>query len=417
MNKLSFHLALLSLVVIISLVCSFSPAGASVDVSVSGSPTVEMAQVSPENGPWSSTFTYEVIYTDIENNMPAAGYPKVYIDGSPEKMVEKDPADNDVTDGKIYKYDWTTTKENVGYHIFYCYVKTSTGENARDPAIGTYDGPLVKKWSVSLSCTVDNLEPATGEISTFSGHLRTDEENLGVAGKSLILYKLLLDNDVSVGSSTTYENGYFTFQLDVPSSGIFCYKVRFPGDNYYAASESSTLYVNTLDKPLVFGVYIVILLALVGVMMFLFSRGITIVRYFKFILLGFLVGFFLVFLGAGDISFLAAGGIVGYLFAKEAREWTKHLRIGCMTSFIFLLVFGIVTAYFIILSSGVLVVRYSVTQTEVLETLFTGTIFSLIYYVLLVGIGSVLGGLLRKLLKPAEQDSTGSGVGQVAGKT
>ena len=405
---------------IIGLACLSSVSGA--DASASKGPTLEGAQVAPENGPWGSIFTYEVIYTDNENNMPAAGYPKIYIDGSPENMVGKDPTDNDVTDGKVYKYDWATAKENVGIHSFYCYVETTTGENARDPATGIYEGPRVIKQYVFLSCEVDNPEPATGESVTFSGYLRTIEENRGVAGEGLILYKLLLDDNVSENTTTTRENGYFTLSLDVLSPGIFVYKARFLGDNYYEASESPHLYVNTLDKPLVFGVYAVILLAVVGVMMFLFSRGIARSHYLEPVLLGFGLGFFLMFILAGVgivvgfLGFLAAGGIAGYLFARETPKWTKHLRIGCMTGFLFLLVVGLISvAYFLTWSPDVLRLKYSVTQMEVFGILLSDIIFSSVNFSLLVGIGAVLGGMLRKLLKPAEQKPIGSGELPAAG--
>jgi len=406
MNKLTSRLALLGLIVI-GLVHLSSFAVASADAGASGGPTLEGAQVFPENGPWGSIFTYEVIYTDNENNMPVAGYPKVYIDGSPENMGEEDPTDDDVTDGKVYKYDWATAKENVGPHSFYCYVETPTGENA---VTGTDNGPLVEKWPVSLSWEVDNPDPAAGETITFSGYLRTTEENLGIAGENIILYKLLLDNEVNASLSSTEENGYFTLLLDAPSAGIFCYRARFPGDNYYAESESSRLYVNTLNKPLVFGVYAVILFALVGAMMFLFSRGIARTHYLKPVLLGFVLGFLLLMIGAGFIGVLAAGSIAGYLFAKEARRWTKHLRVGCMTGFLFLLVGGLIFAYFLIGAPADVGLNYSVTQMEVFGFFFTDIIFSLVNYALLVGMGAVLGGMLRKLLKPAEQRPIGSGI-------
>ena len=275
---------------------------------------------------------------------------------------------------------------------------------------GVFYTDNTENQSVSLSCEVDNPDPADGETITFSGYLRTTEENLGIAGEGIILYKLLSDNEASAGSSTTQENGYFTLMLDAPSSGISCYRARFPGDNYYAENESSRVYVNTLSKPLVFGVYTVILFALVGAMMFLFSRGIPRVHYLKPVLLGFVLGFLLLIIGAGFIGVLGGGGIAGYLFAKEARRWIQHLRIGFMTGFLFLLAGGLIFAYFFTWSPADVGLNYSVTQMDVFEIFFSDIIFSLVNYVLLVGTGAVLGGMLRKLLKPAEQRPIGSGV-------
>lgn len=400
MRNFTFRLVLA--VLITGLVCLSPIAIASTNADNSGSPTLGGARVTPENNLWGSTFTYEVTYTDNENNMPATGYPKVYIDGSPENMVEKDPTDNDVTDGKVYKYDWTTAKENVGAHSFYFYVETLTGENARNPATGTYVGPQVKKRYVSLSCKVDNPEPAAGETVTFSGYLRT-EDNLGVESENMVLYKLLSDEDIYVSSATTDENGYFTLPLEIPDSGIFCYRVRFIGDNYYETSESSSLYVNTLDKPLVLGISAVILLALLGVLMFLFSRGIVRAHYLMPVLVGFGLGFLLVFMGAADLGILAGGAITGYLFAKRTREWTKHIRIGCVTGFLFILAFELIFVYFLTGSPELLGLRYSVTEMEVFKIFLMTIFYNLVYYSLLVGVGAAVGGMLRKLLKPREE--------------
>ena len=409
MNKLIFRVRLKTLAsatVMVGLLFLLAlPAGAH------GSPTLTEGHVTPENQPWGSTFTFEVTYTDNDNNLPSVG-PKLYIDNKlvENAMAEKDPADNDVTDGKNYEYAWATTAENVGAHDFYFYAESPLGENARDPSTGTHEGPRVDKRSVFLSCVVDNPEPAAGETVTFSGYLRTTEENLGVAAENLILYKLLSGGDVSVGSTTTDENGHFSLSLDAPDPGIFCYEVRFLGDNFYENSESSNLYVNTIEKPMVLGIYAAVLLTLVGVMIFLLTRGIARAHYLWPVLLGFLLGFFLVeFMGAADIGILAAGAIAGYLFARVAREWTRHFRIGCTTGLLLLLVLGFLFAYLTVFYLMQLLNElpelspaYSITQTEMLGNLFFTTVLSLVYYSMLAGMGAVLGGMLRKLLKPAE---------------
>jgi hypothetical protein len=56
---------------------------------------------------------------------------------------------------------------------------------------------------------------------------------------------------------------------------------------------------------------------------------------------------------------------------------------------------------------------------EIFTILFNWAIFSLVYYSLLVGMGAVVGGMLRKILKPGEQklpsgsgEATSSGVEQ-----
>jgi len=413
-----YRLALISLI-IVGLACFSSVASASTVSSASGSPTLENAGVTPENGPWSSTFTFTVTYIDSNGSKPASGYPKLYLDNTEMVMVENDPADNNVTDGKVYIENWTPVKENIGSHNFYFYVENASGENARTPATGTYEGPWVNH-PMSLSCEVDNPEPAAGETITFSGYLRTADDNSGRAEENIILYKIFLDNDTGVGSATTNENGYFTLSLEAPGPEISCYKALFPGDNYYDTSESFILYSSTLNKSLVFGGYVGILIPLVGVAIFLLCRGIAKTDYLMPVLIGFVLGFFLLLIGAAELSFLAAGAITGYLFAKKAPGWTKHFRIGCITGLLFLLTLGLISVYSIVaLSPEALGVIYSVTQMEIFTSLFTSTIFSLVYYSLLVGMGAVVGGMLRKILKPGEQkppsgsgEATSSGVEQ-----
>ena len=410
--KNSIHrLALLSL--IIAGLAFFSHiATASAVSSASGSPTLENAGVTPENGSWGSTFTFTVIYTDANGSPPAPGYPKLYLDNTAMVMEENDPADNNVTDGKVYFENWTPAKENIGPHNFYFYVETPSGENAQTPAIGMW-----VNHPMSLSCEVDNPEPAAGETITFSGYLRTADDNLGKAGENIILYKLFLDNYISVGSAPTRENGYFTLSLEAPGPEISCYIALFPGDNDLAENISGGLYSSTLNKSLVLGGYVAILIAIIGIAMFLLRRGIARTNYLMPVLIGFALGFFLILIGASTLGILAAGAITGYLFAKKAPEWTKHFRIGCITGLLFLLTLGLISVYSIVtLSPEDLGVIYSITQTGIFTSLFTSTIFSLVYYSLLVGMGAVVSGMLYKILKPREQKPpSGSGVGQVAG--
>jgi hypothetical protein len=414
MKNSIYRLALLSLI-IAGLALFSHIATASAVSSASGSPTLENAGVTPENGSWGSTFTFTVIYTDANGSPPAPGYPKLYLDNTAMVMEENDPADNNVTDGKVYFENWTPAKENIGPHNFYFYVETLSGENAQTPAIGMW-----VNHPMSLSCEVDNPEPAAGETITFSGYLRTADDNLGKAGENIILYKLFLDNYISVGSAPTRENGYFTLSLEAPGPEISCYIALFPGDNDLAENISGGLYSSTLNKSLVLGGYVAILIAIIGIAMFLLRRGIARTNYLMPVLIGFALGFFLILIGASTLGILAAGAITGYLFAKKAPEWTKHFRIGCITGLLFLLTLGLISVYSsVTLSPEDLGVIYSITQTEIFTSLFTSTIFSLVYYSLLVGMGAVVGGMLHKILKPREQkppsgsgEATSSGVEQ-----
>ena len=408
MKNSIYRLALLGLI-IVGLACFFSVASANAVTSNPDSPTLENAGVTPENGPWGSTFTFTVTYTDANGSLPAPGYPKLYLDNTAIVMEENNPADNDVTDGKAYFENWTPAKENIGPHTFYFYVETLSRENARTPAADMYEVLRVKQ-PMSLSCGVDNPEPAVGETITFSGDLRTADENLGQAGENITLYEIFLDYYISVGSATTDENGHFTLSREVPSQGIFSYIAWFPGSNYYENAESPGLYSITLDKSLVFVSYSAVLVAIIGIAMFLLVRGIPRAHYLMPVLIGFVLGFFLLLFGAAVLSFLAAGLITGYLSAKKVPQWTRHLRIGCITGLLFVLTLGIVLVYSIVaLSPGDLSGIYSITQAEIFSSLFTSTIY-LVYYSMMVAMGAAVGGMLHKILKPREQKpSDGSG--------
>jgi hypothetical protein len=418
MKDFTYRSALLILI-IVGLACFFSVASASAVSGASGSPTLENAGVPPENGPWGSTFTFAVIYTDANGSPPAPGYPKLYLDNTEMVMVENNPAENDVTKGKVYIENWTPGEEDIGPHDFYFYVETTSGENARSPAADAYE-VLWITHPTSLSCEVNNPEPAVGETITFSGYLKNADDNLGKENENITLYKIFLDNDTSVGSDNTNENGYFTFSLEAPGPEISCYIALFPGDNYYDISASSILYSSTINKSLVFGGYVAVLMALIVIGMFLLPRGTARADYLMPVLIGFVLGFFLLLIGAAELSVLAAGLITGYLFAKTAPKWTKSFRIGCITGLIFLLAVGLISAYYITaLSPEAIGVVYSITQMEIFASLLTSTIFSLLYYSILVGMGAVVGGMLRKILKPREQkppsgsgETTSSGVEQ-----
>ena len=299
----------------------------------------------------------------------------------------------------------------VGLALFSHIASASAVSSAFGPTLENVGVTPENKQSTSLSCVVNNPEPVVGETITFSGYLRTADDNLGKAGENITLYMLFSDNDDNVGSATTDENGYFTFSLEASSQGIFCYMARFPGDNYYENSESPELYSRTLDKSLIFGSYAGILIAIVGVAMFLLRRGIARTNYLMPVLIGFALGFFLIFIGVGVLlGILAGGAITGYLFAKKAPEWTRHLRIGCITGLLFLLTLGLISVYAIVTLPPEFLVESSITQTEIFTILFYSAIFYLVYYSLFAGAGAALSGMLRKVLKPAGQKPpSGSG--------
>lgn len=381
------------------------------------SPSLSEGRVVPESGAWGSTFVYEVVYKDLDNNiMPANGYPQVYIDGENvgRPMEENDPADNDVIDGKLYRYEWTPAEENIDNHSFYFYVENPLGENARDPLDNVYSGPEVtkvtKKSVVIDNFKVDIYDPNPGEIIIFSGYLRTD--NVGVSGKRVDLS----EDDNTVKSNNTDENGYFSISIEAPGSGSYGYIASFAGDNHYERSQSYMEPVITFGALTVSAIFGVFSVGLVLVLAFLLSRGINRDQYLKLVLIGTLIAVFLSFLlGAGFIGLVVAGAVTGYLYAREVKGWSRHLRAGGLVALFLLLISCFEIALFIkeTAANYVVSIGYSISNTELLAGLGFNVLFSALILILWVGLGAILGGYLRKSLKPKEEtEKPGSGVGQ-----
>ena len=164
--------------------------------------------------------------------------------------------------------------------------------------------------------------------------------------------------------------------------------------------------------------YSVVAVALIGVLLFLLSRKLDWRRYIRPVIYGFFFGAGVgVLFGGGIFAFLIGGAVTGYLLAREVRGWLNQFRAGGMNG-ILIVSSPILANICLLFTQGIS--NIIVTQAEpgeVLLLLYEDLFLYAFMLVAIVGIGAVLGGVLRKLLKPAEQDSTGSGVGQVAGKT
>ena len=377
MSRASIAMAELSGLLIVGILLFFSfpiPVGATDE-----GPTLADGKVSPENGAWGTVFTFLVTFISSENLPPPEGYPKLSLDNKLDGVVmeEKEPTDTDFADGKVYRYKWRTEKGDVGKHTFYFYVP-----GARDPESENYS-LTVARSPTSIEWEVDNPSPASGENVIFSGRLRSD--NVGVAGENVFLYEVLASGDLGIDSVKTDENGYFSFSIAPTDSGIFVYETAFLGDNYYEGVVSPPLHVSTLGERLFLNLGIVFLLIIAGIFTFL-SRGLKGENYLKPVLMGFLLGFVLLYLLPPIFAIMLAGGISGFLFSKRTKEWTKHLRVGCMSG---LLLFVIIPISLFTLSPGDL--AYSAGWIDFLYSLT----MSLILYVAMAGLAATIGGILR----------------------
>jgi hypothetical protein len=370
--------------------------------SVNGSPTLTEGKVTPQKGTSSSIFTFEVLYSDPDNLLPAAGYPKLYIDNENvgRTMVENDPMDNNVADGKLYKYDWAPSTENEiilptfenfkvnnrdpnpgqeavfsGYlidnHWFYFLAQNPLGENARDPA-GLYGGP-----------------------------------ETSVSGSTVKLFLLPGENSIEVGSDNTDENGYFSISIQAPSSGSYGYFAEFQGGENNQISQSDIKALLTFNALSIAAISWAISVVLIFVFILFLARGMAISQYRRSLLIGLLLAILFWFLfGAGLIGFILAGAIAGYLYARNVSGFIKHLRFGALVAMLFALVYFSISSFLIRTIAADYVTNvfgYSIGNGQLLELLISETFFFAFFYGLFVGFGAVLGGILRKALKPAQQ--------------
>lgn len=364
-------------------------------------PTLTEGQITPESGLWGSEYTFTVTYYHSGNVPPSQNQPKLYLGGSEKTMKEENSLDKNVEDGKVYFKKWIPGPENVGGHTFYFQVRDNSGENVRYPESGSFEGPLIRAFTIiELNLKREN------ENMVFSGSLKTFRENKPLRGESITIYEALREENSEICSTRTVENGVFSFSTGVPEgNGIFRYYASFQGGGIYGESKSDSVYFKSFSTFQVFLIpLLVVLIILIGTG-HLLGRGLDLRFYLLKILLGaFLAWVFFRFLGFG-FGILIGGVIIGFLLSKEVRKWTNWLKVGSFGGVIaFSIHMTMILLAFFTLPEAMgieygLLLDYSISQGEFLQfLLFTGIQMGL-FFVLLMGLGSILGGLLRKFLR------------------
>lgn len=129
---------------------------------ISTAPVLAGGKVAPASGDENTTFTFEVTYSDANNNPP---FPiKVVIDGVDYNMVPADPSDQTYTDGARYTYQTRLSGARAG-HSYYFYAMDAMGVEA---AYGLCEakhrvGPCVGSPPVNV-----RLTPTAGTVSVGS---------------------------------------------------------------------------------------------------------------------------------------------------------------------------------------------------------------------------------------------------------
>ena len=147
--------------------------------------------------------------------------------------------------------------------------------------------------------------------------------------------------------------------------------------------------------------------AFIGILLFLLARGVDRRRYLRPVLYGFFFGAGCsVLLIGGIFGYFLGGALTGYLLAREVDGWWNQFRAGALNG-VFLVSSSILAIIYLSFTRDIV----EITKTEeALLLLYGDTILYVFIWVAIVGIGAVLGGTMRKLLKPAERRPIGSGV-------
>lgn len=154
-----------------SVTVNFSP----ISLTYSTDPRYFDDGVDPNGGTNSTPFNYRIVYTQVFGLAPAAGFPKVHIDGSVGGVAmtldAQAPAalkDGDYTNGEQYVYTTTLAAQGAPHNYYF---DASDGANTvRTPLSGAVSGPVVSAAAPTLSFTSQTgyaLESAgTGALST-----------------------------------------------------------------------------------------------------------------------------------------------------------------------------------------------------------------------------------------------------------
>ncbi|MEM2901062.1 MAG: hypothetical protein QXT63_09755, partial [Thermoplasmata archaeon] len=163
-------------------------------IRVNAVPTLTIS-VTPSYGTATTNFKFSVTITDINGQLPSEV--KLYIDDNSTglNMVEEDPLDVDITDGKVYSY---TTVMLPGYHTYKVMVNDSI-----DVVYDLAAGPRVNH-APTLSNSI--VTPSSGNISTVFNFTvtYTDMDNTPPVYIRLILDGSYVYNMLQTNSSDLF---------------------------------------------------------------------------------------------------------------------------------------------------------------------------------------------------------------------
>ena len=210
--------------------------------------------VSPLAGKPGEFFTYKVKYSDVDNDPPKSGYPKVYIKrngvavfGSPMTMLEEDPSDVTYTDGKMYYYTIQFTPEGDYTCWFEAYDEWTYQGNpyntlATGDPITEKSGPQIKRYAPLLAWHTTfkgHRDKGIGQLSISVGtnsHFEVDYSDPDNYAPTYVRLHILNNGvdiagspfDMNIGSNLPYDytkgvNYYYNYVINTESNSYTYY--------------------------------------------------------------------------------------------------------------------------------------------------------------------------------------------------
>ena len=164
--------------------------------------------------------------------------------------------------------------------------------------------------------------------------------------------------------------------------------------------------MNELNFQIAYGAFCV---ALIAVILLVLTRALRGTNYWRPVFVGFALGTFFVW-GFGlvvEISALVSGILTGYLFARVASGWKRQMCAGALVSSLLMIDFCFAAAYY---GFKVLAIigGYSLTDFSggFFAEMVVNTLITAFAFFAFAGLGAILGGWMRKALKPPEPKPT-----------
>jgi len=231
-----------------------------------GTSGYERDGVEPDSGTSKSTFSFRVLFRDVDNDMPEEGYPQLWIDldrngdynGSNERQVmeEADPSDTVTWDGKVYIFNTTmaTPLVNVGSYTYRFVAFDSEGAEAQGAPANDTEGPVITSgnrapslsWVGTEGYVDSGVSPHAGNnttVFTFRVVYTDPDGDMPLKGTP----RVYIDSDV-IGRSMEEEDRNDT---DTADGKVYVYSMTFSefGTHTYRFSASDRYGLSADGEP------------------------------------------------------------------------------------------------------------------------------------------------------------------------